>query len=364
MTIHTSKGLEATYVFVMGMNHEFPRFPNEQEIQRQRRTFYVGATRCKKYLTMTYSAEKNLKRSRYFEEISEDLFRAENNGGREENNRTPSPFPWVGREHRPRYAVTDLAKYATSAMLRKFREKGGILDLRWEKKSKLSHDSVGWKPNIKKRMMSQYGDGVELYIRYRGFGMTHEEAIEKVESYKGKRKARVKGYHKHIRRAKNFIARLKNEKFWCHDNGGEGAFDKTKTNAIFYKYTKKAKNERVLYSEYRFEYLGYKEQFALKAFPDFYLVGTKEIVDIKFRTAEMTAEYTIQLLLYVCALRAIGLPVERISLYNVKAGAYYTASVKNWHHEYALASALVGESIRKKMEGWEHLLENYFPGEE
>ena len=89
-TIHQAKGLEWDTVFIMGMNEGF--FPSyrsieEEDIEEERRLFYVASTRAKNELIITLSSINlkarrgniYLKPSRFLQEIEEDLYSFSNN---------------------------------------------------------------------------------------------------------------------------------------------------------------------------------------------------------------------------------------------------------------------------------------------
>ncbi len=80
MTIHMAKGLEFPYVYVVGMEEDL--FPSQmmlgsrQDLEEERRLFYVAITRAMKKLTLSYALTryrfgrlKNCEPSRFLEEI-------------------------------------------------------------------------------------------------------------------------------------------------------------------------------------------------------------------------------------------------------------------------------------------------------
>ena len=84
MTLHSSKGLEFDYVFVIGMEEGLlphsRAFTDESELEEERRLCYVGITRAKQKLTLTF-AEKRMTRegfnsqipSRFLGEIPQEI---------------------------------------------------------------------------------------------------------------------------------------------------------------------------------------------------------------------------------------------------------------------------------------------------
>ncbi len=80
MTIHMAKGLEFPYVYVVGMEEDL--FPSQmmlgsrQDLEEERRLFYVAITRAMKKLTLSYALTryrfgrlKNCEPSRFLEDI-------------------------------------------------------------------------------------------------------------------------------------------------------------------------------------------------------------------------------------------------------------------------------------------------------
>lgn len=75
MTMHAAKGLEFSYVFIIHANEgetPYQKADTPEEMEEERRMFYVAMTRAKKKLILSYVVEKNgigLKPSRFVNEI-------------------------------------------------------------------------------------------------------------------------------------------------------------------------------------------------------------------------------------------------------------------------------------------------------
>ena len=79
MTLHASKGLEFHTVFLIEANEgriPYQKAEKEQNVEEERRLFYVGMTRAKDVLKITYVKIKNGKEispSRFVEELFEGV---------------------------------------------------------------------------------------------------------------------------------------------------------------------------------------------------------------------------------------------------------------------------------------------------
>ena len=84
-TIHCSKGLEFEYVYIIGLQEKiFPLLNKNSpvsDLEEERRLFYVGVTRAKKHLTLSFAESflhngltEPTNKSRFIEEIDEDCF--------------------------------------------------------------------------------------------------------------------------------------------------------------------------------------------------------------------------------------------------------------------------------------------------
>lgn len=70
-TVHSSKGLEFDTVVLLNVSEgSFPSGRGEKNLEEERRLFYVGITRAKKKLVLTYPQVSQQKNSQYFNRVS------------------------------------------------------------------------------------------------------------------------------------------------------------------------------------------------------------------------------------------------------------------------------------------------------
>ena len=75
MTMHGSKGLEFDLVFIIGANETitpYKKAETKEEIEEERRMFYVAMTRARKKLVISYTKERNgkaMSQSRFVGEL-------------------------------------------------------------------------------------------------------------------------------------------------------------------------------------------------------------------------------------------------------------------------------------------------------
>ena len=97
MTIHAAKGLEFSHVFVVGMEEDlFPSqmmLNNRDDLEEERRLFYVAVTRAEKKLTLSYAITryqfgrlKNCEPSRFLDEIDQTYLQKENTWADKQND--------------------------------------------------------------------------------------------------------------------------------------------------------------------------------------------------------------------------------------------------------------------------------------
>ena len=127
MTIHSAKGLEFPYVFVVGMEDgifpgEMAKY-NEEDMEEERRLCYVAVTRAKEQLYLTcaerrllYGRTQYSHPSRFVDEMPEELLESNITESRRFSNAT-APDPTLSRPQVARARYVSAANTAPSASL-------------------------------------------------------------------------------------------------------------------------------------------------------------------------------------------------------------------------------------------------------
>jgi len=113
MTVHASKGLEFPVVFVTGLEEGvFPHFKSSdssEEIEEERRLFYVAITRAKRLLTLSYAKKRrtfgklrDTKPSRFISEIPSNLIKEVKKRTRGETLREKTENLEIEKSRRPK----------------------------------------------------------------------------------------------------------------------------------------------------------------------------------------------------------------------------------------------------------------------
>ena len=148
MTLHSAKGLEFPVVFLVGLEEGiFPNgrsFDSQQELEEERRLCYVGITRAKDELYMTYAGSRmlfgNVQRnpvSRFVGEIPQSLYIAKSSRPKQLERYTPT----ITESQRPPQSVmapswSDLSRSASKAT-------AATIDLGYKLGDKVLHKVFG-----------------------------------------------------------------------------------------------------------------------------------------------------------------------------------------------------------------------------
>jgi DNA helicase-2/ATP-dependent DNA helicase PcrA len=129
MTMHSAKGLEFKYVYVVGM--EDTLFPSPmssgsaRELEEERRLFYVAVTRAEKEVTLSYALNRykwgNLERSnpsRFLNEIDKKFLHFPQTGGKPFPKSPQAGGPSFVKEEKPAYSGNNNVSTGTPARLR------------------------------------------------------------------------------------------------------------------------------------------------------------------------------------------------------------------------------------------------------
>ena len=131
MTLHSAKGLEYPVVFLVGMEEGiFPghkSMDNPEDVEEERRLFYVGITRAKQNLYMTFAKRRTIfgstsynPPSRFIKEIPSELLDGYNEAmqdkDEEDNKFADSPFEWRYKNNRMQESKVTTYKVDSEAL--------------------------------------------------------------------------------------------------------------------------------------------------------------------------------------------------------------------------------------------------------
>lgn len=185
MTLHSAKGLEYPVVFLVGMEEGiFPghqSMGDENELEEERRLFYVGITRAKQYLNLTFAKKRTIfgstsynPPSRFIKEIPKDLLQGYDEAM--ENRRKRDEFedddePWEYRNSR-RTAFRSFNTKSSPVTTRKISE-GDIIREPSEPAFKRTAESFLQNLQAKKTNnvdVEKYKEGQKIYHKKFGEG--------------------------------------------------------------------------------------------------------------------------------------------------------------------------------------------------
>ena len=169
MTVHAAKGLEFPYVFVVGLEENlFPSMranENEQDLEEERRLFYVAITRAEKRLFLSFSTSRfkwgqfiDCEQSRFIKEIDEKYV--------EKQELIAS-----NRKNINRYQIhpkTKLRKTEPSNYNAQFKNKRNLKQLKPLKETKINHSNFNQIQTGMSVQHARFGKGKILAISGEG----------------------------------------------------------------------------------------------------------------------------------------------------------------------------------------------------
>ena len=197
MTLHSAKGLEYQTVFLVGMEDGiFPgirSIDNPEDIEEERRLFYVGITRARCNLYLTFAKKRTIfgstsynPPSRFIKEIPEDIldgYEEAMNSKEEENEFEDSRYDWRYKGNQSSKVVTYKASgddYSKDKTNYQFRTAENFLKNLEQKKTSSAVDLAKYKTGQRvfhKRFgegiitnLEPEGDDIKLDIQFEKFG--------------------------------------------------------------------------------------------------------------------------------------------------------------------------------------------------
>ena len=329
-TVHGAKGLEWDYVYLIDMNsNDFPliianNFVDQMEqMEEERRLFYVASSRAKKYLTITYTERNNNNRlicvspfirelkQEYFSNIDVNLnyFQLEGRIGTDINNYlnligynkiypiinnlTTTKTKLIEKFEIPkflnktdRFILPKFFGYLIAKMIKNDFDK---------KVNKLNLDFVSKFNNFSKKALSSYTDPYEDW-------KDNIKNIFYITTFSNKNKEAVELY-------KNFLISNESTKYY------------KKLQAKLYEFIKSQKPKKITLNKQ----LNYK---SIKS--NIKLIIDDHLIDIRYSENDSNSLNNICLCLLQCfLLKKTNHQINKISIYNVILGEINTYNTEN-----------------------------------
>ena len=314
-TVHGSKGLEWNHVYVIDVNNtDFPSirmnyFKDElDDMEEERRLFYVACSRAKKYLTITYHVDKNSDISPFLREIDDTLYFC-NNIVKDNiilSNNIPKDISLIIKNYGHRN-ICDLLKNLNT-------------------KEKILHTEFLGRTHIikNKKYIGNFFD----YLIPKIIQNHYPDKIKKFDLNIVRRNENFpkKNYHDYIDQNTHWSVLLENIFYTATYNSNDTEINKIKELLInedsinFYKELENGIIKLVDMFKPKTILSHYNINFdLLRAELDLLLDDT--IIEIKFSEKEVcNLEYICQVLTYGFLMFKKGIKINKVCLYNVKTG--------------------------------------------
>jgi DNA helicase-2/ATP-dependent DNA helicase PcrA len=330
-TVHGAKGLEWKYVYIIDMNcHDFPMQGNNyfydqiEQMEEERRLFYVASSRAKKFVTITFGqnvdSERKILVSPFIRELDKELYSSTNLNlsyfqlSGKINSDIYNYLKYIGyakiNNHLNNLEVTkkvisprfDIPRYLDSAndkfILSKFFLYliAKMIKNDFDKKvNKLNIDFISRFPNFSKKVISDYTDPYEDW-------KDNIKTIYYIASFGNRNKEAVELY-------KNFLFNKESKKFF-----------KTLHNKLF-EFIKSLKPKRISINK-QINYKSIKSTVKL--------LVDDHLIDIRISENESTTISNIcQCMMQGFLLKKKNIFVKKISIYNVILGEISTYKTDN-----------------------------------
>ena len=314
-TVHGSKGLEWNHVYIIDVNNtDFPSirmnyFKDElDDMEEERRLFYVACSRAKKYLTITYHVDKNSDISPFIREIDDTLYFGNNiiKDNVVLSNNIPKDVSLIIKNY-GHQNICDLLKNLNT-------------------KEKILHTEFLGRTHIikNKKYIGNFFD----YLIPKIIQNHYPDKIKKFDLNIVRRNENFpkKNYHDYIDQNTHWSVLLENIFYTATYNSNDNEINKIKDLLIneesitFYKELENGIIKLIDMFKPKTILSHYNINFdLLKAELDLLLDDT--IIEIKFSEKEIcNLEYICQALTYGFLMFKKGIKINKVCLYNVKTG--------------------------------------------